>query len=133
MAVYSMIQFTSVSLLYRIASNLADLQFLFIDIGLIIPIAVFMSESGPHSDLDPKRPTASLMSRKVLSSMLGQVGIQSVLQVVIYFWIQTTDFYEPPNVDVEDHMYKCFENSVSEKQFLMALYLHVSLYRLYFY
>ncbi|KAK4697021.1 hypothetical protein P7C71_g989, partial [Lecanoromycetidae sp. Uapishka_2] len=42
MSLYSAIQFTSVSFLYASASNLGDFQFLFIDIFLVLPIAIFM-------------------------------------------------------------------------------------------
>lgn len=41
MSLYSAIQFTSVSFLYASASNLGDFQFLFIDLFLILPIAIF--------------------------------------------------------------------------------------------
>ncbi|KAF3065032.1 hypothetical protein GL218_02213 [Daldinia childiae] len=41
MSIYSAIQFTSVSFLYASASNLGDFQFLFIDVLLILPIAIF--------------------------------------------------------------------------------------------
>jgi hypothetical protein len=41
MSLYSAIQFTSVSILYKSGSNLGDFQFLFIDLLLILPIAVF--------------------------------------------------------------------------------------------
>ena len=40
MALYSLIQFTSVTILYRVNSNLGDGQFLFIDLGIILPLAV---------------------------------------------------------------------------------------------
>src|ERR1700743_3201893 len=46
MSLYSAIQFTSVSFLYASASNLGDFQFLFIDLALILPIAIFMGWSG---------------------------------------------------------------------------------------
>jgi cation-transporting ATPase 13A3/4/5 len=122
MAVYSLIQFTSVSLLYALASNLADFQFLLIDLALIIPIAVFMSESGPAFGLVPKRPTASLVSKKVLSSMLGQVAIQASMQITIFFWVRTASWYVPTAVDVEKRMFKCHENTVV---FLLSCYQYV--------
>ncbi|CCO31350.1 hypothetical protein BN14_05390 [Rhizoctonia solani AG-1 IB] len=40
MALYSLIQFTTVTLLYSFASSLGDFQFLYIDLFIIIPIAV---------------------------------------------------------------------------------------------
>jgi len=41
MALYSMIQFTSAILLYSLKSDLADMQFLYIDMAIIIPLAFF--------------------------------------------------------------------------------------------
>lgn len=41
MALYSIIQFTSITLLYAFGSNLGDFQFLYIDLFLILPIAVY--------------------------------------------------------------------------------------------
>ncbi|KAL8901506.1 MAG: hypothetical protein Q9192_000520 [Flavoplaca navasiana] len=68
MSLYSAIQFTTVSFLYTSASNLGDLQasssltrraegeltimqFLFIDLFLILPIAIFMGWTGPYPTL----------------------------------------------------------------------------------
>lgn len=48
MSLYSAIQFTSVSILYKSASNLGDFQFLFIDLFLILPIAVFSKAHFSH-------------------------------------------------------------------------------------
>lgn len=39
MALYSMIQFCTVTLLYQVISNLSDYQFLYIDLFIIIPLA----------------------------------------------------------------------------------------------
>jgi cation-transporting ATPase 13A3/4/5 len=48
MSLYSAIQFTSVSFLYASASNLGDFQFLFIDLLLILPIAIFSKSRRPR-------------------------------------------------------------------------------------
>lgn len=42
MALYSMIQFCTVTLLYLEISNLSDYQFLYIDLFIIIPVAATM-------------------------------------------------------------------------------------------
>jgi len=39
---YSMIQFISVTMLYVLGSNLADYQFLYIDLALLVPLSMFM-------------------------------------------------------------------------------------------
>ena len=88
MSLYSAIQFTSVSFLYASASNLGDFQFLFIDLALIVPIAVFMGWTGAYPALSRKRPTASLVSRKVLTPLLGQIVLCILLQLVAFETVQ---------------------------------------------
>src|ERR1700753_21240 len=80
MSLYSAIQFTSVSFLYASASNLGDFQFLFIDLALILPLAIFMGWTGPSPTLCRKRPTADLVSRKVLTPLLGLMAICVFIQ-----------------------------------------------------
>ncbi|KDR75783.1 hypothetical protein GALMADRAFT_97655 [Galerina marginata CBS 339.88] len=96
MALYSMIQFTSVTLLYSFASSLGDFQFLYIDLFIIIPIAVTMGRTVPYSRIFPKRPTASLVSKKVLASIIGQIVITSAVQFWAYFWVRRQEWYTPP-------------------------------------
>lgn len=98
MSLYSAIQFTSVSFLYASASNLGDFQFLFIDIFLVLPVAIFMGWTGAFPVLSRKRPTASLVSRKVLTPLLGQVVLCIAVQAVGYEWVQRQPWYIPPQV-----------------------------------
>ncbi|KAL5382749.1 hypothetical protein DPSP01_006308 [Paraphaeosphaeria sporulosa] len=102
MSLYSAIQFTSVSFLYASASNLGDFQFLFIDLLLILPIAIFMGWSGAFPQLSRKRPTASLVSRKVLTPLLGQIVLCILTQALAYEYVQKQPWYLPPVVD-KDH------------------------------
>ena len=53
---YSMIQFFSVEMLYCSSSNLSDNQFLYIDIGVLVPLCVFQSWTGAYSKLTPVMP-----------------------------------------------------------------------------
>ena len=93
MSLYSAIQFTSVSFLYASASNLGDFQFLFIDLLLILPIAIFMGWTGAYPILSRKRPTASLVSRKVLTPLMGQVVLCILIQMVGYLTVQQQSWY----------------------------------------
>ncbi|CAE6435987.1 unnamed protein product [Rhizoctonia solani] len=95
-ALYSLIQFTSVSLLYSFASSLGDFQFLYIDLLIIIPIAVTMGRTLPYPRIYPKRPTASLVSKKVLSSIIGQIVITSAFQFWAFWWVRGQEWYTPP-------------------------------------
>jgi cation-transporting ATPase 13A3/4/5 len=88
MSLYSAIQFSSVSFLYTSGSNLGDFQFLFIDLVLIMPIAVFMGWADPAPTLSRKRPTADLVSRKVLTPLLGQILLVVLSQLAVFQTVQ---------------------------------------------
>ncbi|KDQ21478.1 hypothetical protein BOTBODRAFT_25926 [Botryobasidium botryosum FD-172 SS1] len=96
MALYSLIQFTTITLLYSFASSLGDFQFLYIDLFVIIPVAVSMGWTLPFPRIHPKPPTASLVSKKVLSSIIGQVLLTAALQFWAFFWVRAQPWYEPP-------------------------------------
>ncbi|KAI6121503.1 hypothetical protein F5141DRAFT_1259004 [Pisolithus sp. B1] len=93
MALYSLIQFTTITLLY---SERPLLQFLYIDLFIIIPIAVSMGRTLPYPRIYPKRPTASLISKKVLISLVGQILITSAVQFWTFFWVRRQEWYKPP-------------------------------------
>lgn len=86
MSLYSGIQFVSVSLLYQYGTNLGDFQFLWIDLFLILPIAIFMSWSGPSTKLSKKRPGSKLLSRKVLVPLIGFISILGLFQMVCWLY-----------------------------------------------
>ncbi|KAF9436778.1 hypothetical protein BGZ76_003009 [Entomortierella beljakovae] len=112
MALYSIIQFTTVSFLYAFASNLGDFQFLYIDLVLILPIAVFMGRTEAYPLLNPKRPTANLVSKKVLTSLIGQIVIQSLFQGILFVFVRRQPWYTPPKYDSEEKNIECYENTV---------------------
>uniref|UniRef100_A0A4W6BPQ4 ATPase cation transporting 13A2 n=1 Tax=Lates calcarifer TaxID=8187 RepID=A0A4W6BPQ4_LATCA len=69
MALYSLIQFCSVLILYTVKTGVADMQFLFCDIALVTVLAIVMGRGGPSDQLHPCRPPASLLSLPVLGSL----------------------------------------------------------------
>jgi cation-transporting ATPase 13A2 len=122
MSLYSAIQFTSVSFLYASASNLGDFQFLFIDLLLILPIAIFMGWSGAYPTLSRKRPTASLVSRKVLTPLLGQIVICVLVQFIGFEYVQNQPWYQPPVLD-KDHSNPT--NSQNTTLFLISCFQYI--------
>ncbi|XP_056450032.1 cation-transporting ATPase 13A2 isoform X1 [Gadus chalcogrammus] len=82
MALYSLIQFSSVLILYTVKTNLSDWQFLFFDLFLVTLLAIVMGRGGPSEELHPRRPPASLIALPILGGMflhtlfniLGQTG-----------------------------------------------------------
>uniref|UniRef100_A0A7N6FJE9 ATPase 13A3 n=1 Tax=Anabas testudineus TaxID=64144 RepID=A0A7N6FJE9_ANATE len=71
MALYSLIQYISVTHLYSILSNLGDFQFLFIDIAIILLIVFTMSLNPAWNELVPRRPPSGLISGPLLFSVLA--------------------------------------------------------------
>ena len=122
MSLYSAIQFTSVSFLYASASNLGDFQFLYIDLFLILPIAIFMGWSGPFKHLSRKRPTASLVSRKILTPLLGQIVICIVVQFIAWIFVREQSWYQKPVID-PDHSNS--HNSENSALFLLSCYQYI--------
>ncbi|KAI9037383.1 putative P-type ATPase [Aspergillus affinis] len=119
MSLYSAIQFASVSFLYTSGSNLGDFQFLFIDLALILPIAIFMGWTGPYPVLSRKRPTADLVSRKVLTPLLGQILICVLTQLIAYKTVQSQPWFKPPLIDLENSN---IENSENTALFLISTF-----------
>jgi len=89
MALYSMIQTFTVILLYTIGSNLGDQQYLYIDMLIILPLAVFMSHTGAYHRLVQRRPICALISVPVLTSLVGQIAISFCFQ--LFVWIDLHD------------------------------------------
>ncbi|KAM5342744.1 hypothetical protein ACJ41O_013710 [Fusarium nematophilum] len=122
MSLYSAIQFTSVTFLYARASNLGDFQFLFIDLLLILPIAIFMGWAGPAPKLCRKRPTADLVSRKVLTPLLGFMIICILFQAVTYITVKEQPWYIPPEVHRDEPSIK---NSQNTALFLFSCFEYI--------
>ncbi|KAI3375135.1 hypothetical protein L3Q82_021654 [Scortum barcoo] len=94
MALYSIIQYLSVTLLYSILSNLGDFQFLFIDIAIILVIAFTMSLNPAWKELVWHRPPSSLISGPLLCSVLTQILTCLVFQVLAFLLVRQQSWYE---------------------------------------
>ncbi|XP_053185560.1 polyamine-transporting ATPase 13A3-like [Scomber japonicus] len=94
MALYSIIQYLSVTLLYSILSNLGDFQFLFIDIVIILIIAFTMSLNPAWKELVNQRPPSSLISGPLLCSVLTQILTCMVFQVLAFLLVRQQSWYE---------------------------------------
>ncbi|XP_059200493.1 polyamine-transporting ATPase 13A3-like isoform X2 [Centropristis striata] len=94
MALYSIIQYLSVTLLYSILSNLGDFQFLFIDIAIILIIAFTMSLNPAWKELVWRRPPSSLISGPLLFSVLTQILTCLTFQVLAFLLVRQQSWYE---------------------------------------
>jgi predicted P-type ATPase len=111
MALYSFIEFTTALILYWINSNLGDFQYLYIDLVLILTLALFMADSDASPTLHHRRPPGSLVSPTILVSIVGQIALHVGAQVVILELIKSQPWFVPlvPDPDVANIL--CFENT----------------------
>ncbi|XP_062363425.1 polyamine-transporting ATPase 13A2 isoform X8 [Cinclus cinclus] len=100
MALYSLVQFVSVLLLYTINTNLSDFQFLFFDLVITTTVAVLMGRTGPAPALGLQRPQGALISGLVLGSLLLQTALLIAVQVLSYFITVSQSWYVPLNSTV---------------------------------
>ncbi|XP_056364277.1 polyamine-transporting ATPase 13A2 [Oenanthe melanoleuca] len=100
MALYSLVQFVSVLLLYTINTNLSDFQFLFFDLVITTTVAVLMGRAGPAPALGVRRPQGALISTLVLGSLLLQTALLIAVQVLSYFITTSQSWYVPLNSTV---------------------------------
>ncbi|EEQ36531.1 hypothetical protein CLUG_00654 [Clavispora lusitaniae ATCC 42720] len=112
MSLYSAIQFITVTLLYKKGTNLGDFQFLYIDLVLILPLAIFMSWSGPYAKLVVKRPTANLVSPKVLVPLVSHIAVILVFQLYVWLSIKKEPWYIAPEPSDDDDHVKSSDNTV---------------------
>ena len=131
MSLYSAIQFISVTILYKGGSNLGDFQYLYIDLFLIIPIAVFMSWSKPYSKLCQKKPTANLISPKIIIPLLGNIFLIFMGQFLAWQIVKSKHYpwYIQPTPGADDQV-QSTDNTVlfffsSFQYILVALMLTV--------
>ncbi|KAM8873662.1 polyamine-transporting ATPase 13A3 isoform 2-T2 [Spinachia spinachia] len=143
MALYSIIQYISVTLLYSILSNLGDFQFLFIDIAIILLIVFTMSLNPAWKELVSRRPPSGLISGPLLFSVLTQILICLGFQTITFLWVRQQSWYtvwtpltdvcnvsshtnvsEHNDTEVDDHNIQNYENTslfyVSSFQYLVV-------------
>ncbi|KAH9474139.1 hypothetical protein Pst134EA_001181 [Puccinia striiformis f. sp. tritici] len=122
MALYSLIQFTTITLLYSLPSSLGDFQFLYIDLFIIIPVAVTMGRTHPYGRIAAKRPTANLVSKRVLTSLVGQVLINSSIQLLVFMRVASQ--HEPIQVPANGEKLPT-TNQENSALFLVSIFQYI--------
>ncbi|KAL3978996.1 nuclear receptor co-repressor 2 [Sarotherodon galilaeus] len=133
MALYSIIQYISVTLLYSILSNLGDFQFLFIDIAIILLIVFTMSLNPAWKELVSRRPPSGLISGPLLFSVLTQILICLGFQIWTFLWVKQQPWYKvwTPLTDVcnlTSHTEMDFGNETEEDEHNIQNYENTSLF-----
>ena len=66
-----------------------------IDLFLILPIAVFMGWAGPYSKLSPIPPPSRLVSKSVITSLIGHIVIFAAVQLFLISLVTDQSWYVP--------------------------------------
>ncbi len=124
MALYSMVQFISVLILYTLQTNLGDFQFFYIDLFITAVVAVFMGQTKPFDKLVPQRPSGSLISGPNLVSLFMQIFLSMGIQVGTYLYLKTLPWFKPVHPSgPSDEIILCWETTsifcVSAFQYLI--------------
>lgn len=111
MAGYSLVQFASVLLLYSIDNNLSDNQYLYIDLFTISLFAFAISRTPAYEGpLVKQRPETSLVSALPLASLIGQLIIAIVIQIICFKAVQRNDWFAPYVLNTDEQSVESYEN-----------------------
>lgn len=94
MIVYTYIQFMSVIILNTMTSTFDDTQYIFFDLGGVVPITMLLSWTKPKTYLINKRPVGSLFSWTIFCSIYGQVLIMFAFILGTWFNLRAQHFYD---------------------------------------
>lgn len=109
MVAYALTEFISCIILYAVESNLFDLQFLFIDICLIVNFGFFFGKTRAYAGpLVKDPPLTSLLSFIPLMSLTLHVAIITAVQVGAFFWVRQFPWFSDYKRIPES--YACYEN-----------------------
>ncbi|KAK2505337.1 hypothetical protein MC885_002901 [Smutsia gigantea] len=93
MALYSMIQYVGVLLLYWETNSLSNYQFLFQDLAITTLIGVTMNLNGAYPKLVPFRPAGRLISPPLLLSVIFNILLSLAMHTVGFILVQRQPWY----------------------------------------
>ncbi|XP_046387712.1 polyamine-transporting ATPase 13A3-like [Ischnura elegans] len=113
MALYSMVQFISVLILYSHKTNLGNTQFLYIDLVVTTSLAVSMGRTSPvQGQLVKARPTSTLASAATIIPVLLQTALAACAQYGAILFLSTQKWFQPVVPAVGQEIVICWENTV---------------------
>ncbi|CAG9785123.1 unnamed protein product [Diatraea saccharalis] len=112
MALYSLIQFFSILILYNFYSILGNNQFLYIDLVLTTLLALSLGRASPGPILTKQSPPVSLVALSSILPLIMQVTLVLLMQLAPIYLLYTQQWFSPVvgGPDVEQVL--CWENTV---------------------
>jgi len=122
MALYSVIQSTSVTILYYHLIEFTNTHYYHIDMGLILPLCATMALSGTYEHLTKFIPTGRLISVEILTSVIGQAIIQAVGQIYAFTLMKNEPTFDPFTAGFQNQQ-PGYENTTL---YLVSLYQYLT-------
>lgn len=96
MAAYSLVQFSSVIILYSIDSNLTDMQYLYIDLFMISVFAFFFGKTESYDGpLVKQTPLNSLIALSPVVSLALHLISSIIIQITGWYHVQSYEWFKP--------------------------------------
>ncbi|CAH0627196.1 unnamed protein product [Chrysodeixis includens] len=112
MALYSLIQFFSILILYNFYSILGNNQFLYIDLVLTTLLALSLGRAAPGPLLTRQSPPVSLVALSSILPLIMQVALVLLMQIASVYLLYAQPWFKAveggPNVE----QVLCWENTV---------------------
>ncbi|XP_073989201.1 polyamine-transporting ATPase 13A3-like isoform X2 [Rhodnius prolixus] len=125
MMLYSLIQFSSVLILYIDAIEIGTIEFLYVDLVITTSLAVVMGRSEPSPRLVPQRPLSSLISLSNLIPLILQVILAVTIQYASLDLLRGEPWFVPvEKLEGDETAVQCWENTAV---FLVSCYQYVIL------
>ncbi|XP_072940541.1 polyamine-transporting ATPase 13A3-like isoform X2 [Epargyreus clarus] len=112
MALYSLIQFFSILILYNFFSILGDNQFLYIDLVLTTLLALSLGRAAPGGRLSRRSPPVSLVAAASLLPLCAQVALVLAAQLAALYLLLDQPWYTPVQGSADFEQKLCWENTV---------------------
>ncbi|XP_044764147.1 polyamine-transporting ATPase 13A3-like isoform X2 [Coccinella septempunctata] len=111
MIFYSMNQLAGVINLAVSYTNFTDFQFLWMDLGITSPFALFFGSNkvfdGPMSK---EPPLTSLISPQPIASLFIHLIVSVAFQMGLFAWMQSQKWYTPPVISLDEEALPTYEN-----------------------
>ncbi|XP_059062171.1 polyamine-transporting ATPase 13A3-like [Achroia grisella] len=112
MALYSLIQFISILILYNFFSILGNNQFLYIDLVLTTLLALSLGRAAPGPLLTRRSPPASLVAAAGVLPLVLQVALVLLLQLAALYLLYEQTWFKPVEGAADVEVILCWENTV---------------------
>ncbi|XP_047526862.1 polyamine-transporting ATPase 13A3-like isoform X1 [Vanessa atalanta] len=112
MALYSLIQFFSILILYNFYSILGNNQFLYIDLVLTTLLALSLGRARPGPVLTKQSPPVSLVAITSILPLIMQVLLVLIMQLSAIYLLESQEWFKPVEGGANVEQVVCWENTV---------------------